>query len=229
MSIVKYNGKVVKYGSKWVNNSSTGPETAVIGGKTYPVVEMPDGNKWLAVNLDYIWDGLSVPTSDASVVTNPMGVYFNYDEATYGWDGRKCGLLYNWYAVSYLDQNKATLCPGWHIPTDTEWNSLIAAVGGNNVAGKKLKASDVSWAGSWSGTDDYGFTALPAGVTGGAYGDSVSFADLGTHTFFWTPVQGDYDADHALRCNMSFGSPRMMNAGYGVKTNCCSVRLIKDA
>ena len=180
MSIVKYNGKVVKYGSKWVNNNSPAPETAVIGGKTYPVVDMPDGKKWLAVNLDYIWNGLSVPTSGASTSTNPQAMYYDYDESTYGWDGRKCGLLYNWYAVSYMESHKSTLFPGWHIPSDAEWNSLVTAIGGESTAGKKLKASDVSWAQSWNGTDDYGFAALPSGHFHG------SFEDVGTESDFWT-------------------------------------------
>lgn len=45
------------------------------------------------------------------------------------------GALYNWYAV-----NTGNLFPiGWHIPSDAEWTSMETYLGGNSVAGGKLK------------------------------------------------------------------------------------------
>jgi len=53
------------------------------------------------------------------------------------------------------------ICPdGWHLPTRTEWNALFTEVGGKSTAGKILK-SQTGWDGN--GTDEYGFSALPAG------------------------------------------------------------------
>ena len=45
------------------------------------------------------------------------------------------GALYNWYSV-----NTAKLCPtGWHVPTDAQWTTLATYLGGESVAGGKLK------------------------------------------------------------------------------------------
>ena len=55
------------------------------------------------------------------------------------------------------------ICPeGWHLPDTTEWNALLKAVGGETGSAKKLKASN-SWTTGYTGTDDYGFSALPTG------------------------------------------------------------------
>lgn len=138
----------------------SGPNYKVIGGKEYRTVVMPDGKEWLAENLDFKFCEIghigTRPTYSAAW-------YYDNDETTYGWNGYKCGLLYNWYAVELLNANRSDLCPGWHVPTSTEWSSLITACGGAATAGKKLKASNLPWATSWNGSDDYGFSLLPAG------------------------------------------------------------------
>lgn len=72
------------------------------------------------------------------------------------------GRLYNGYAVS----DKRGLCPdGWHIPSKAEWNELIHYLGGDSIAGGKLKeAGTAYWDSPNSGaTNISGFTALPAG------------------------------------------------------------------
>lgn len=219
--MITYNGKILKYGTKWVKSGAApAPSGAVIGGKTYPTVVMPDGSTWLAVNLDYAWTGLSVPTSGATQSTDPQAMYYDYDESTYGWNGYKCGLLYNWYAVDYLEQHKATLCPGWHVPSTEEWNALATAVGGASTAGTKLKASDVSWASSWVGTDDYGFAALPAG-----YSDGM-FYSVGSGAFFWSATEvNSWNARYR-----SFGSTvAQISSNYNFKEYQYSVRLVKDS
>ena len=62
------------------------------------------------------------------------------------------------------------VCPqGWHLPSKSEWETMIDAVGGRNNAGPKLKSTS-NWQDRGNGTDDdysfddyYGFSALPAG------------------------------------------------------------------
>ncbi|MDR0517038.1 MAG: fibrobacter succinogenes major paralogous domain-containing protein, partial [Fibromonadaceae bacterium] len=74
--------------------------------------------------------------------------------------------LYNWYAV-----NTGKLAPkGWHIPSDEEWKILADYLGGENVAGGKMKeAGTAHWLDPNTGaTNSSGFTALPAGYRGKA-------------------------------------------------------------
>ncbi len=72
------------------------------------------------------------------------------------------GKLYNERALS----DNRGICPsGWHIPTDTEWNTLISYLGGNDIAGSKLKESGTE---HWNSPNDdatnsSGFTARPGG------------------------------------------------------------------
>ena len=192
------------------------PAGAVIGGKTYPTVTLPDGHEWLAVNLDYAWTGLSVPTSGASASSSPQAMYFNYDEATYGWSGLQRGLLYNHYAVSYLETNKATLCPGWHVPTQAEFDALVTALGANPAT--KLK-STTGW-NSNNGTDDYGFAGYPSGY----FTNSSVFSYMSDVLYFWTTTVSSPFAmtDYMWSTNQSVTSGSMS------RQHQLSVRLIKD-
>jgi hypothetical protein len=44
--------------------------------------------------------------------------------------------LYNWYAVN---DPRGITPKGWHIPSDSEWLTLINFLGGYSLAGKKMK------------------------------------------------------------------------------------------
>jgi uncharacterized protein (TIGR02145 family) len=82
--------------------------------------------------------------------------YYNNDPS----NGEKYGKLYNWYAVN----DPRGLAPkGYHIPSDLEWTTLLDFLGGEGVAGKKLK-STTSWFGNGNGDDSSGFNGLPGGV-----------------------------------------------------------------
>lgn len=210
-----YNGVRVSFGGSTV---VAPPQTGtVIGGKTYPTVTLPDGHEWLAVNLDYAWTGLSVPTSGASKVTTPQAMYYNYDEATYGWDGLKRGLLYNHYAVSYLETNKATLCPGWHVPTMEEFGALITALGGS-IYGYKLK-STTGWDADGNGTDDYGFDGVPSGEY------NISFKNITKTLDLWSQTTSSSTNAQGISLTSSSNSVSNLNSVLGRQK---SVRLIKD-
>jgi len=74
------------------------------------------------------------------------------------------------------------LCPvGWHVPSDDEWTELRDFLGGEDVAGGKMKSTS-GWNNSGNGTNESGFTALPGGIRqiGG------SFAGAGNSEFWWT-------------------------------------------
>lgn len=192
--------------------------TATIGGRIYRTVTI-GGVTWLAENLDYKFSGCGIGGSGSP--TTPNAWYYNNDEAKYGIDGeRKCGLLYNWYAVKLLDDNRGDLIPGWHVPTSNEWTSLRDAVGGYSVAGTRLKGADVSWAPSWGGTDDYGFGVLPAGRY------SSGFSDVGSGSSFWSiTVSGTTYYYYGFSTNATMQSSTTTGNG---RVNGYSVRLVKD-
>ena len=48
------------------------------------------------------------------------------------------GKLYNWYA---LNDQRGLPPDGWHVPTDAEWGLLTKILGGNLIAGGKLKGT----------------------------------------------------------------------------------------
>jgi uncharacterized protein (TIGR02145 family) len=168
--------------------------TVVIGGRTYRTVTI--GNQeWLAENLDYQFDynGSPLPINETGNPSTPAAWYYNNDDGTtYGIDGTyKCGLLYNQYAVCYLNEHTDTLLPdGWHVPMDYEWRTMFSEltqrVGPADWdCGYTLKAANSSvtanWPSGWDGTNMYGFSVLPAGRY------SSSFNQLGSTAAFWTP------------------------------------------
>ena len=190
--------------------------TTTIGGRVYRTVTI-GGVTWLAENLDYKFSGCGI--GGGGTPTTPNAWYYNNDEATYGIDGvRKCGLLYNWYAVKLLNDNSSDLIPGWHVPTNDEWTALANAVGGTGVAGTRLKAANVDWVSSWGGTDDYGFAVLPAGYYGG------SFSNVGSYAFFWT-----FTESGSVAYSRYFDTGATMSQNTYGKDSGYSVRLVKDS
>jgi uncharacterized protein (TIGR02145 family) len=195
--------------------------TTTIGGRVYKTVTI-GGVTWLAENLDYKFSGCGIGGSGSP--TTPNAWYYDNDEASYGIDGtRKCGLLYNWYAVKLLNDNRSELIPGWHVPSNEEWSALTTAIGGTSIAGTRLKAldgaADGSWPANWNGTDDFGFGVLPAGLY---YG---SFGYVGSNAYFWTSTEGS--SSNAYLWIFGTGSSMSSNSSYkGVGR---SVRLVADS
>ena len=191
--------------------------TSTIGGRVYRTVTI-GGVTWLAENLDYKFSGCGIGGSGSP--STPNAWYYDNDEATYGIDGvRKCGLLYNWYAVKLLNDNRNQLIPGWHVSTNDEWNDLVTAVGGASVAGTRLKAANVDWQPSWGGTDDFGFGVLPAGF----YDNSGVFYNIDSNGLFWTYEAGN---QYYQRFNVA---PNTGSIATSIYKNAYSVRLVKDS
>jgi uncharacterized protein (TIGR02145 family) len=86
------------------------------------------------------------------------------------------GKLYNWHAV----KDPRGLAPdGWRIPTKEDWEQLINFLGGNNMAGNKMKTVS-----GWKKNDikTSFFFALP---TGGR-SDNGKFDGLNESAWFWS-------------------------------------------
>lgn len=191
------------------------PGTDSIGGRTYPTVNI-GGKTWMAENLDLRTDGITIGTTGSP--STPAAWYYNNSAETYGEHGNKYGLLYNWYAVKHLIDNAATIIPGWHVPTTSEWDALATAVGGSSNAGTKLK-STTGWS-SGNGDGSYGFAAFPAGRR-----YSGSFSNLGSYANFWTANESS--STYAYRRN--FGTGASMDSSNNSKADAYSVRLVKDS
>lgn len=185
--------------------------TVTIGDKTYRTVVMPDGKEWMAENLDFLPDDGSIAKNPSGTPSTAAAWYYNRDEATYGWEGKKYGLLYNWYAA------KALTIAGWHLPTTAEWDALATACGGSGSCGTKLK-STTDWT-SGNGTDNWGFTAFPAGLYNG------SFYRLGSSSNFWTSTE--YSSSSAYSRDLESASS--LYSAHFDKTSGFSIRLVKDS
>ena len=135
----------------------------------------------------------------------------------YGDESSNCtkyGRLYMWDAAK-------TACPaGWRLPTIAEFKALYTNVGGQFTAGTKLKSTS-DWNGGCNGSDDYSFSALPAGYRrhDGKYYGEISFA------FFWSSTE--YNSDHADHIKLKYYDYSAY-LDFSDKDDGFSVRCVKD-
>ena len=121
---------------------------------------------------------------------------------------------YTWDAALRV----ADTIEGWHLPTDAEFGTLVESVGGYSTAGTKLK-STYGWRGIGNGTDDYGFTALPAGY----YWSNFSVTN--EEGWFWTANESGESNATLRQCRWNWNN---LESNYIDKTVYMSVRLIQD-
>ena len=94
------------------------------------------------------------------------------------------GYLYNWYAaagiISSGGSSTKNICPsGWHVPTNSDWNTLISFLGTN--PGTQLKENSSLWTNN-TGTNSSGFSARP----GGYRRSNGAFSDINSFAYFWS-------------------------------------------
>jgi uncharacterized protein (TIGR02145 family) len=193
-----------------------------IDGNNYDFVKI--GNQyWMADNLrvSRYKNGDSIPIiesiSDWSSLLAGARCWYNNDSITYE---HHYGNLYNWYAAT----DPRGICPaGWHVPTDTEWTTLTNHLGGEPVAGAKLKSNGLEY---WntpntSATDERDFSALPAG-----YRDNTgSFLGLRNDALFWSSSY--YDSNDAWTRSPYISSAQMYRYNKSKKFG-VSIRCLRD-
>ncbi len=162
------------------------PETiSDFDGNIYKTVTIGP-QRWMAENLraTHFQDGAGIQYVANEVWTsewtNPRTkyCYYNNNGDSYRFE---YGALYNYYAVT--DGN---LCPtGWHVSTNTDWTTLASLLGGEGIAGAKLKEIGTShWAPqNADATNETGFTALPGGSRDPF---DAGFEGLGSIGFWWS-------------------------------------------
>jgi uncharacterized protein (TIGR02145 family) len=131
-----------------------------IDGNTYQTIII-NGQEWMAENLrtSTYANGDPIPnvTDDNqwSNLTTGAWVHYNNDSQY----ENPYGKLYNWYTVA----DPRNVCPtGWHVPTDSEYTLLTDYLGGELVAGTKMKNTS-GWYNNGNGTNESGFSGLPGG------------------------------------------------------------------
>lgn len=145
----------------------------------------------------------------------------------------RLGYLYNWAAavgvedgrkqITEFSGNRQGICPnGWHIPTENEGFRLAVTIGGYGIAGKKLAANSGWYNGSY-GTDEYGFSALPAGSS-----NISTVYNIGSFANFWTATLNKDNAEGASWFGIYYLSPHLSDTYDFSKYRGCSVRCLKD-
>ena len=185
--------------------------------------EVTIGNQvWMSqnLNMDKFRNGDPIPEAKtdeewekAYKNKQPAWCYYDNDPA----NGAKYGKLYNWYAVNDL----RGLAPvGYHIPTDEEWTVLTDYLGGEDVAGEKMKSTS-GWAESGNGTNESGFSGLP-GSTRNLFG---TFVNIGKHGFWWSSTEVTTNNAWSRRLNYDKGD---VHRRHFNKTLGFSVRCLRD-
>ena len=166
-------------------------------GKVYKTVKI-GSQTWFAENLTY------KPSS---------GNYWAYDDNQS--NVSKYGYLYDW-------ETAKTVCPaGWHLPTDDEWKTLINYLGGEIVAGGKMKATtDWRYDAAGNATNESGFNALPAGIR-----SDGAFKILTLGARFWSSTPAD--STSAWSRILGYGYGRVIWFGQ-YRTDGYSVRCVKN-
>ena len=159
----------------------------------------------------------------------PAWCYFDNKESS----GKQFGKLYNWFAVN----DPRGLAPnGFSIPSDEDWSRLTDCLGGEAVAGKKMKFSEQWEFGRFkgNGSNDSGFSALPGSLrsnTGVFKGqpfedEGVVYKGVsGKFGSWWSSsAYGDYEA---WARDLAFDKHSIFQ-GYRPKAEGLSVRCIKS-
>jgi len=187
--------------------------TVTIGTQTWLVEDLKTTRYRNGDSIEHISDNTTWGNT-----TN--GAYCNYDNnpinvITYG-------RLYNWAAVN----DSRNIAPqGYHVPTNTEWETLVNYLGGLDVAGGKIKEAGTShwWAPNNGATNESGFTGLP----GGYRNASGTYLALGGASLWWTSTTLNNYPMSANSWHLDYMFFWILNGGTDKKEG-ISVRCIKD-
>lgn len=198
----------------------------------------PDGNEYTPITIGtQVWmkenlrttkfnDGTEIPqfkttTEELRAETEPAYTVYPHSNAGLSSEQEvlnEYGALYNWYAV-----NTNKLCPGgWHVPSIEEWETLGEFLGGNEIAGGKIKEVGTEhWVrNNETTTNETDFSGRAAGK----FGDFA--AEIKSMAYWWTSTERDstssyYKSLHNYYDWIMDKQPAEKRIGY-------SVRCIKD-
>jgi uncharacterized protein (TIGR02145 family) len=139
---------------------------------------------WMSQNLDVdkFQNGDTIPRARtdfewarAGKLKQPAWCYYNNDSV----NGKKYGRIYNWYAIN----DKRGLAPaGWHVPSQADWTSLANQLGGERVAGAKIRFTGEK---KNENTNESGFTGLLSGFRA----IDGRFLNYGIAGYWWSSTE----------------------------------------
>lgn len=197
-------------------------------GKTYKAVKIGK-QTWMAENLNYETEN-SRCYNDSSKYCDKYGRLYTWaaaiDSIALANDRTNPQVCGNGKTCLFSKKLQGSCPSGWHLPSRAEWLTLFVAVGGKSVAGQKLMSKS-----DWEqgiGTDDYGFSALPAGDGSPSY--------IGISTYFWSTTQdSNYTrGDTIFDVSSNAYAMRLLNTvedaavKYSNKNGTISIRCVMD-
>ncbi len=148
-------------------------------------------------------------------------------------EGDTYGALYTWAAAmkgadssSENPSGVQGVCPdGWHLPSKAEWEELTEYLGGEDIAGGKLKESGTAqWNSPNTGADnESGFTGLPGG--GRSNLDGGFYNSLGNIGCWWSASE---EEGNSVQFNLYYDEAYADISNFSVKSCGVSVRCIMD-
>ena len=187
-------------------------------------------NDGTAIQFDATGGSGGSSTTWQNLTIGAHTIYAN-DSTTTPSNRTKYGYLYNWYAAKGIyttgnitSTDTLNVCPvGWHVPTDAEWTTLTTELGGESVAGGKMKSIGTAYWNSpnTGATNESGFSALP----GGNRGSVGSFGSIRDLAFFWSANEFDYNNAWYRKLDYNNGNVNRTNTPKSVGY---SVRCIRD-
>ncbi|MEO8149482.1 MAG: FISUMP domain-containing protein [Bacteroidia bacterium] len=194
-----------------------------IEGNTYNTITIGT-QTWMKENLKttHFNNGTPIPTTTLPIYVDTTSIFqFPYNDDTNNIN--VYGRLYTWFSLVTNDN----VCPsGWHAPSDTEWVSLTNFLGGDSVAGGKMKETGIT---HWIGTDStVNNSSFFTGLPGGFRGNPDMFLNIGSMGMFWSSTPwGSATFQRGYCFNLNANNSNFTESV--ALANCgLSVRCIKD-
>jgi len=203
-----------------------------IDGNVYHTVKIGT-QVWMVENLKVTkfnnGEEIEIVTGEKSADSWPTPLYCWYNNDPIA--NEKYGVLYNYRIVHQTYLVPLYIAPkGWHVPSDEDWKTLADYLGGELVAGGKLKskgtleANNGLWHSPNSGaTNEAGFSALPGGLSDNL--NSFSSFQLGYIGAWWS---SSYNQGPSSYYMFSTGNNIFHSNENTYNSDFKSIRCIKD-
>ncbi|MCQ2062306.1 MAG: fibrobacter succinogenes major paralogous domain-containing protein [Fibrobacter sp.] len=204
----------IKDGSEYDAASNTLKDKR--NGQVYKTVTIGD-QTWMAENLNYDYNEGTAKSFCYNNSTDSCAKYGRLylwsaamDSASiFSYDGAGCGYEKNCKSSDVI----RGVCPeGWHLPSQSEWKSLIVAADGSSTAGSVFKSENAG-----------GFSVLPAGYRDG----NDIFKNVGDFAYFWSASQDERSSYYAYDVYLIYDVGNAFQS-YGRRNEGLSVRCVMD-